>query len=92
MGVTSQTDFANRCRSPEAANRISYASDVWSLAATIFHIYTGLGAFLPHNTDVLMPTCIPWSLQRLLGKCFDLFPSDRPNAVELVTELQVGPD
>lgn len=71
------------------------ASDIWSLAATIFNIYTGLTSSTPPAVwpvDLAMPAYMPWSLQRLLKRCLNLCSGARPSIDELVTELQVGLD
>lgn len=96
------------CRSPEAVNpgdcALTTAADIWSLAATMLHIFTGKAPYegltviqivaklacLQMRPTVPSTPCMPVALQALLCKCFDFQPAHRPSIQQLVEYLQVA--
>lgn len=89
------------CRSPEAADPanhgLSAASDVWSLAATLLHMLTGMPPYgtldMYQRTIAMMMVeqappplpradALPWTVHQLLTQSFDFDPKRRPSLLK----------
>ena len=104
--ITFQIDQLWVClRSPEAADpqrgALTAAANIWSLAATLLHIFTGSPPFKGLTTKHVMtflqsddqlplvPASLPAPLQTVLKSCFADF-MKRPQADEIVVVLKVS--
>jgi len=91
-------------RSPETVcshgGTLTAAADIWSLAATILHVFAGAAPFsgvsvvriiasLNAHEKPSIPDVLPIRLQILLSMCFQFRPADRPDIAETLRRLQV---
>ena len=91
-------------RSPEIVcsqgGTVTAAADVWSLAATILHIFAGTAPFSGISVVRIIASLIahgqpsvrnimPTGLQVLLNTCFQCTPAKRPDIAKVVQRLQV---
>ena len=91
-------------RSPETVcfqgGTLTAAADIWSLAATILHVFAGAAPFsgvsviciiarlnAKHKPSIPCPA--PLGLHVLLYTCFQFTPANRPDIAETLRRLQV---
>ncbi|DBA90290.1 hypothetical protein WJX77_001446 [Trebouxia sp. C0004] len=78
---------------------LTAAADIWSLAATILHVFAGAAPFsgisviriiasLNAQTKPFIPSALPVGLHFLLYMCFQFMPADRPDIAEVLRRLQ----
>lgn len=91
-------------RSPETVcakgGTLTTAADIWSLAATILHVFAGAAPFsgvsviriiasLNERKKPSIPSTLPAGLHWVLYTCFQCRPADRPDIAEALRRLQV---
>ena len=91
-------------RSPETVcfqgGTLTAAADIWSLAATILHVFAGAAPFsgvsvvrIIASLNALqtpsIPSALPVGLHFLLYTCFQFTPANRPDIAETLRRLQV---
>ena len=91
-------------RSPETVcsqgGTLTAAADIWSLAATILHVFAGAAPFsgvsvlriigpLNEQKRPSIPRPLPDGLHFLLFACFQCAPADRPDIAVIIKKLQV---